>query len=298
MDVAKAKNVVIALLVAFNIFLLVNNLTFVKGQGVQKETIRNTEAVLQMRGVTLECSIPTKPGGQHRLEYINNKLDRQALTEVLLGSDFEETGQEAINEQGEATVQAYEFMSGSKKLKFISDTAFVFTDDMAATEEQPDTAIDLGNDEKVKKMAQQFLESAGLMQGEYIVDSLIRNEDGSAQINFIETYEGFLVFDNYCNVTLDENGVRRLEYGKVYVNGFSNQSIERFDAYQALLSRFESGSNLTITAIDSGYKLDLSMDGVETVEMLPVWRVKIKGRSEPEYIYPYDSGKVNGGSTE
>lgn len=293
MDVAKAKNVVIALLVAFNIFLLVNNLTFVKGQGVQKETIRNTEVVLEMRGVTLECDIPTKPGGLHRLEYINDKLDRQALAEVLLGSEYEETGQEAINVQGAAAVQAYEFMSGSRRLRFISDTEFVYTDDMTETQTQS-VAVDLGSDDRVKKAAQQFLESAGLMQGKYVVDRLVRNEDGSAQIDFIETYDGFLVFDNYCSVTLDKMGVRRLEYGKVHVNGFSHQSIERFDAYQALLSHFKADSNLTITAIDSGYKLpDSSMDGVETVEMLPVWRVKIKGSSRPEYIYPYDSEKVN-----
>jgi len=305
MDVAKAKNVVIALLIAFNIFLLVNNLTFIKGQSVRKETIQNAEMILKQRGVTLETSIPTTPGGQRRLEYSYSKLDRQALAQTLLGSGYTVTGQEASNVQGVATVQDYEFEHGDKKLQFISDTEFIYTDD------QPDTVIEMGSDEKIKKAAQQFLEEAGLFDGNYVVDSLTRGQDdsdvrdssdvpvagdgqaavesrdGIAKVVFIENFEGFPVFDNYASVTLDKNGVRRLEYGKVRVNGFTQDSIERFDAYQALLAWFKMGSNLVITDIDSGYKLDdSSMKGVESVEMLPVWRVRIKGRSEPEYLYP------------
>lgn len=316
MDVAKAKRVVIALLIAFNIFLLVNNLTFVVGQGVQKETIQSAEAILKQRGVTLECSIPTTPGGLHRLEYSYSKLDRQALAQTLLGSGYTVTGQEASNVQGVASVQDYEFEHSERKLQFISDTEFIYTDD------QPAAILDISSEEKVRKVAQQFLEEAGLFEGKYVVDSLTRgrkgvvdqdgsddqggsngqsdsdgqgNSDaqgGSATVVFIKNFDGFPVFDNYASVTLDQNGVQRLEYGKVHVNGFTQESIERFDAYQALLARFKMGSDLAITAIDSGYKLeDSSMNGVESVEMLPVWRVRIKGQSEPEYLYPFDSEK-------
>lgn len=305
MDVAKAKNVVIALLIAFNIFLLVNNLTFVKGQGVRKETIQNAEMILKQRGVTLETDIPTTPGGLHRLEYSYSKLDRQALAQTLLGEGYIVTGQELTNVQGVASVQDFEFENGERKLQFISDTEFIYTDD------RPTAVFDMGSEEKIRKAAQQFLEEAGLLEGKYVVDSLTRSQDesggqagdnvrdsgdeqvagggrgGSTTVVFIESFEGFPVFDNYASVTLDQNGVRRLEYGKVHVNGFTQDSIERFDAYQALLARFKMGSNLVITAIDSGYKLeDSSMSGVESVEMLPVWRVRIKDQSEPEYLYP------------
>ncbi len=281
MDVAKAKSVVIALLIAFNIFLLVNNLTFVKGQGVRKETIQSTEAILKQRGVTLECSIPTTPGGLHRLKYSYSKLDRQALAQTLLGSGYTVTGQEALNVQGVASVRDYEFEHGGKKLQFISDTEFIYTDD------QPAAVLDVGSEEKIRRAAQQFLEEAGLLEGKYVAESLTKGQEGSATVVFIESFEGFPVFDNYASVTLDQKGVRRLEYGKVHVNGFTQESIERFDAYQALLVSFKMGSNLVITAIDSGYKLeDSSMNGVESVEMLPVWRFRIKGQSDPEYLYP------------
>lgn len=44
-----------------------------------------------------------------------------------------------------------------------------------------------------------------------------------------------------------------------------------------------------ITAIDNGYKLvGYSMDAIESVELLPVWRVKIKGEAEPVYISAND----------
>ncbi len=292
MDVAKAKSVVIALLIAFNIFLLVNNLTFVKGQGVRKDTIQNAEVILNQRGVTLESTIPVTPGGLHRLEYSYSKLNRKALAEILLGDRYVVTGQEALNIQGVASVQEYEFEYGAKKLQFISDTEFVFLDDEPAEGNQSAVKPDLSSDEKLKKTARQFLEDAGLLEGKYFVDGIEMNNDGSATVCFIQEYEGFPVFDNYCSVTLNKEGVARLKFGKVHVIGFTQESIERFDAYQALLSYFKKDSNLVITAIDSGYKLeDSSMQGMEFVEMLPVWRVKVKGKSEPEYLYPYDSKK-------
>ena len=290
MDVAKSKSIVIALLIAFNIFLLVNNLTFVRGQGVRKDTIQNAEIILKQRGVTLESTIPATPDGLRRLEYSYSKLDRQALAGILLGDSYVVTGQEAVNIQGVALVQEYEFEYGAKMLQFVNDTEFVFFDDEPSVGDQSVRKPDLSSDEKLKKAAQQFLEDAGLLDGKYFVDCLERNNDGSATVAFIEEYEGLPVFDNYCFVTLNKDGVVKLEYGKVHVIGFTQESIERFDAYQALLSYFKMGSNLVITAIDSGYKLeDSSMEGVELVEMLPVWRVKIKGSSEPEYLYPYDS---------
>jgi len=53
MDVARAKSIIIIMLIAFNLLLLVNNLSHAGGKGVPKETIRNTEAILKQRGVIL-----------------------------------------------------------------------------------------------------------------------------------------------------------------------------------------------------------------------------------------------------
>jgi|LSQX01.3.fsa_nt_gb regulatory protein YycI of two-component signal transduction system YycFG len=273
MDGAKAKNVVIVLLLAFNIFLLFINLTFVRGEGIRKETIENTEAILSQRGVTLECSIPTTSNALNRLEYTIEKLDRNSIAMRLLGGQFE------VSNQGD------EFFHESKKLRFISDTQYEFTDS------QPGSNVDLTSDERARRAAQSFLKDSGTLDGgKYIEDGLTRNQDGSVTVAFVESYEGYLIFDNYCIVTLDQKGVRQLLRGRLQVKGFTVKSGERFEAYQALLARFKMGSSVVITAIDSGYKLEEAMtDGVESVEMLPAWRVTVKGKSEPLYLYPHIS---------
>lgn len=271
MDVAKAKNIVIVLLIVLNIFLLYNNLTFVRGQGVRRETIENAEAILKQRGVVLECSIPTASNALNRLEYTIERLDRNSIATKLLGGQFE------VSSLGD------EYQQGGRRLRFVSDTQFEYSDT------QPNSDMDLSNDDRARKAALGFLKNTGILDtGKYVVDGLKRNQDGSVTVAFVESYEGYLIFDNYCLVTLDQKGVRQLLYGKLQVNGFTVKSGERFEAYQALLAYFKMGSNAVITAIDSGYKLeDAMMDGVEFVEMLPAWRVTVKGKSEPLYLYPH-----------
>lgn len=276
MDLAKAKSVIIALLVAFNFFLLFNNLTYYKGQGVQKETIKNTEAILKARGVTLECPIPAASKGTHRLEYGNGKLDRSAMAVNFLG------GLHVADDDGNG------FEYAGKKLVFSSDTEFVFTDDNPASE------IDVEVEDVVKKAALEYLKNKGLLGGKYVVDELKRGQDGSVVVNFIEVYDGFLIYDNYSKITVTGKGVTQLEYRKLQIIGFSAGKVEDLvAAYQVLLAHFKEGSEQVITSIDNGYKYtyEYSIDGMESAELLPVWRIKIKGDPEPQYLGTLDDEK-------
>ena len=113
-------------------------------------------------------------------------------------------------------------------------------------------------------------------------------------MTFVENYDGFLVYDNYCMVTITSEGITKLEYGKRQINGFTTVKIEDMaDAYQVLLANFKEGSDQVITDIDIGYKYqgDQIMDNIQYAELLPVWRIKIKGASEPLYLSTSDAGK-------
>ena len=122
-----------------------------------------------------------------------------------------------------------------------------------------------------------------------MLDQATENDDGSWTLDYIETYSDTLLFDNCFSITVSGGTVSRLEYQKHQFKGFSNESIEQFEAYQALLAYFREDNDIVITSIDSGYKLEEpSMEEVESVELLPVWRVKIKGRTEPIYISSHD----------
>jgi regulatory protein YycI of two-component signal transduction system YycFG len=278
MDLAKAKIVVIILLLAFNIFLLVNNLTYQRGQGIQKETIESTIRILNARGITLECNIPTTAKAAHRLIYGNGKLNRNEIVSKLLGESYVEAG------------NVDEFSYADKRIIFSCPTEFVFTDG------NPDLEVNVDTDPRAEKAARDYVKDKGLLSGKYVVDEVKRYQDGSVVVSFIEDYNGFLVYDNYCTVTVTAKGVMRLEYGKLHITGFSPYKVEDLAAaYQVLLANFREGNGQVITKIDIGYKYsdENSMEGSELSELLPVWRVKLKNVPKPKYLGTLDAVEVS-----
>lgn len=272
MDVSKAKNVVIVLLLVFNVFLLANMLIFRSSQGVSKETLENTRLILEQRGIRLECEIPSKPGGNSRLVYIKSELDGGNIAERLLGPEYEVSG------------DGSRFFSNDGKIEFTGIDSFIYTAENAARVREAAGMME------AEEAAMKFMKEKGLLAGKYVLDRSEENGDGGWTLDYIETYGGSLLFDNYFSITLRGREVSRLEYRRHQFKGFSNENIEKFEAYQALLTYFKGKSNMVITSIDSGYKLEEpSMGDVETVELLPVWRVKIKGMHEPVYISPHDT---------
>ena len=266
MDVSRAKVIIIILLAAFNIFLLSNNLAQVRGQNTG-ETVSNTVMILKQRGVTLECSMPKEIGTFRKLRYGNGVLDRTSMAKKLLGDAYVMPGKGDVYE------------SNGKKIEFSGDMKFSFSD------VRPSLGFDLQNDDKLKKTLQDRLKELGLIDKNYVVDQFERNQDGSITIYFIEKYEGFLLFDNYCKVLLTSEGISKLDYSKYQVIGFSGDKTVQPQAYQALLAYYKDSYNKTITSIDCGYSLEASsLDGMETVEVLPEWHAKIKGESKPDIL--------------
>jgi regulatory protein YycI of two-component signal transduction system YycFG len=269
MDLAKAKGVIIALLLMFNIFLLYNNLTYFRDRGVQKETIENTVAILKARGITLDCKIPTISLNTRWLIYGNKKiLDKAAIADKLLGSS-------------NSTEADGSFEAAGKKLIFSNNSAFIYTD------KKPSSKVNIKDTAEAGKYARRYLENAGLLNGKYIIDAIERKKEGSIVLHFIEKYDKYLVFDNYCTVTLNNNGITQLEYKKLHITNLKSGSGQnQVSAYQVLLANYQKGGGQVITAMDIGYKYpeDQSMEGIETIEILPVWRITIKGTADPAYL--------------
>lgn len=267
MDLTKAKSVIIVLLVAFNVFLLANIFIISGRQDVHAKTIMNAELILNKRGVMLECEIPAVSSGTRRLEYGNEEIDRTGAVKKLLGKEYEISGGGTV------------FEHLGKKIVFKSGTEFEYAD------EQPSPDTDIRSDDKAAEAAMRFLKDKGLAEGKYVVDEIKKDTDGNVTVYFIESYDNMLLFDNYCIVTIGEKGVSRLVYSKLKVNGFTQNKVEKFEAYQALLAYFKGDGKQVVTAIDNGYKLNgYSMDAIESIELLPVWRIKIKGEDEPVFI--------------
>lgn len=283
MDLAKAKNIIIGLLLAFNLFMLFINVPHFNTGRVSKETIENTELILKSRGVTLETKIPTASKKARRLVYGIDKLDKMQIVRKFFGEVYTATEVEGIETK-------YEF--DEKVLSFTGSGTFVFTDKSPDNRVESDAAGSVKAD-SARKAAGEFLKEHDLLSRRYVVDSLHRELDGGMSVTFIEKYDDFLVFDNYCIVTVTLEGITRVEYSWLQVKGFSEEiPAETTDAYQVLLAHYKNDSDDVITDIDIGYKYYMydDMEGMETLELVPVWRVKLKGERTPNYLSLHGSG--------
>jgi len=286
MDLAKAKNIVIGLLLAFNIFMLFINVPHFSAGKVSRETIENTEIILKSRGVTLETEIPTESVKARKLVYGAEKLDRLQILRRFYGVSYPVSGDLGRSADIDTS---YEY--DDKVLSFSGGGTFVFVDNSPDGRVETDAAGNVKPD-AARKAAREFLKKYGLFSSRYVVDEIRTEHDGAVSVVFIEKYDDFLVFDNFCIVTVSASGVRRAEYSWMQVKGFSQEMPgERSDAYQALLAHYKAESDDVITDIDIGYKYNMygAMEGMETLELIPVWRIKLKGGKAPKYISIHSS---------
>ena len=65
----RAKNIILLLMIALNIFLLTYIIAYANSWGVSNETIQTAEKILSGRGINLECEIPTYCSDTQRLKY-------------------------------------------------------------------------------------------------------------------------------------------------------------------------------------------------------------------------------------
>ena len=277
MDWARAKSIILFLLFAFNIFLLTNIYGYVRDQGIAVETIQNTEKILESRGIRLDCTIPRYNKDTPKLVLDNERPDWPVLAEKLLGKGYVE---------GESVGT---YINGSKKLSFDKNEALSYIDD------KPADKVDLKRKNSVEKYVHDFLTDKGLVVSSYILDEKKVNSDDSIYLSYLEKYKGFLVYDNYARVTAIEKGITGIVAQRRHITGLSTLKTSNITtAYQVLLGNYDGSTAATITGIDIGYKDSgvLDLNGIESSEQLPVWRVKIKEAAEPRYFRTADGKEI------
>lgn len=277
MDWARAKNIILILLIAFNIFLLTNIYVYARGQGIAAETIRNTEKVLETRGIRLECEIPGYNKDTPKLILDNERPDRLVLVERLLGQGYTE---------GDSLGT---YINGSKRVSFDKNEVLSYIDD------SPGDKVDLKRKNAVEKYVRDFLTDKGLADSSYILDEKKINSDGSVYLGFLEKYKGFLVYDNYIRAVATEKGITGITAQRRHITGLSAVKTTNITAaYQVLLGNYDGSTASTIMGIDIGYKDTggQDMNGMESTEQLPAWRVKTKEDAGPRYFRTADGKEI------
>lgn len=263
MDSAKAKSIIIFILIFLNVFLFGSIGMYKLGEGVSRETLSNTREILNSRGMELQCQIPRYNKDTYSLVYENGYFDRVKIAKNLLGNiDVN------LNDLDDGRVLTYD----SKALSFESNNTLRYTDS------QPSDTVDISSIDKVKKYLKKITDGIGLQLSVYDIDLYSINEDGSITIEFVQTYKDFFVYDNYIKATVTKNGITEMKCSNKRVKGFSTgKAVKIMPAYQVLLKNFGKGDESVITNIDLGYKgiINMEKDMKESREV-PVWRVKIQ----------------------
>lgn len=241
MDWAKAKSILIFIMLALNLFLLAHIAGYWSGEGVSRDTIADAERVLAQRGISLECKIPSYGDNMPRLVYQNGTLDRAKIVQRLMG-----------NAEFSPGSQQSEIHAAGKKLVFKDDTTFVFTDENPSGQN-----LDVSSKENITRFLRKFMNDLGFKASRYKLESFTRDADGSTAVYFTEKHGKFLVFDNYASFVINDKGIIYAEFKSRKIKGFARgDKIKILPAYKILLKNLDAGQgkDVSITAIDIGFK--------------------------------------------
>ncbi|NTV88944.1 MAG: hypothetical protein HGA22_01040 [Clostridiales bacterium] len=282
MDWARAKNIILLLLISLNLFLGYRMVVFGMQKNIPAETIRNCEEILKSRGVTLECDIPRYNKDTARLVYGNFIFDKEMMIKRFMGNGYgiAQPGT-AVDMDGGSAAGKTIFINDDRKMYFPSDSSFIMIDG------SPEGIIsDFGFKSAEAWLRKNFTDE-GLVGRDYVLDEEIKNSDGSIRLIFHEKFKGMLVFGNYVDATVTEKGVTRLEVGYRQIRRFSAEKVGGLvAAYQVLLKNFDGSGAPVITAITFGYMdvTDQETAGLQSTEQPPVWRIKVEGEDTSRYF--------------
>jgi len=257
MDWSKAKNIMIFIFLALNIFLLVNIIILNKGEDISAETRSNTKKILSDRGIKLNCEIPALNGNIGRLNYEESELDTSGIAGKLLGKD----------NTSERIEYGKELISGSKRLVFLDANTFIYTNS------SPQENVDISSNSEIEKSIRKFLTGIDIPVTEYHIDLLKIRTESAVTLILSQRYKDLIVFDNYINATVTKQGIINLECKYKKIKNSSSEAMRIMPAHQVLLKNFYEGKEAVINRIDIGYKGYNQEQGIRTFSESPTWRI-------------------------
>ncbi|MDP4094049.1 MAG: two-component system regulatory protein YycI [Bacillota bacterium] len=258
MDWSKAKNILIAVLVALNVFLLINNNIYSKESKVSSETVENTIKALEAKGVTVNCEIPRTETNPGRLTYEDYKLDAKEIAQKLLGN-IKLPGQPVYNQK---------ITNGDKELTFENSNLFDYTDT------NPKSSLNISDKSKVEQYVKSYLGKIGLPVSEFSLDSYERENKDCINLVYYQKYKGYIVFDSYSKVTVTNKGITALKCSYKKPLDITDKSSKKIvSVCQILLKEYMDPGRQNISGINLGFlEYNLENNTREYYDR-PVWRI-------------------------
>lgn len=230
MDTARAKNIIIILFVALNIFLLVNILMQVTGGDISRETLDNTRTILAERGVTFAegVKIPVFRKDVAPVIFGEGGADLVKVESVLLG--------------GEAASG-----SGAGSLEFEGNYFFRYVDPESGIKISASDMSSSGLKETQKEL-KKLMVQMGLPASDFVTDMQTESE-----VRFIYKAGNCFIFDNYILFELAEGGISAIECSYREVAGYGAPAAI-LPAHQVLIKNIVDCDGCVISSITLGYK--------------------------------------------
>lgn len=194
MDWARAKNIILIVLILLNIFLFINVMNVKSSYTVTKQYQKSARQALESAGIVVSGSIPNYSGQLGRISYIEKEPSEfQGVVNKLTGLNYSDTSGD----------EAPCWENGGRRLQF-SEGFFVYTDK---------TGADIFNAEDEKRLNKQiitWIRAKGLSNNEFSQKSF--SENGNVvTAEYIQHYNKMPLFSNRIVFTIEDGKLTRVE---------------------------------------------------------------------------------------
>lgn len=264
MEWEKAKNIIIALFLALNIFLLYNLVQEKRSPAVSGEQISAVEAVLKERGTELKAKIPVTSGSFPKLAFQGiAEFDSKKVYSMLLGTD------KGVNSDSTMLI------NGDKQISIENKYTFLYTN------KSPKEVVDLDNSKEIEKYLLKFLSQTSLSTDKLAIDSIDKNA-ASVKITLVQKQGKYKLFENKIVAEVTKNGVSQLWCS---LQKSSSQSTQEsiMPVYKVLMKNLGQLDGLVISSIDLGYTISEGNDQMTGYTERLYWRIGIEGKDPVLY---------------
>ncbi len=256
MDWAKAKTILIVILLMLNVFLLY---TIINVNKDNRATDYNNFAIeyLKSRNIRLGTKISDAPGTVGRIEYETRDFDLNKISQSVFKNNVSPIT------TGDSIIYTY----NGKKIEF--------TEHELILKDRVNAGDDLLNDpESFLQMVYKYIADLGFSREE--ISLMYQNQtDTVTEAGFMLKNKDALLFDHIIRASLDKDGVLYMSLPNKKVKRYKAPT-EIISAYQMLvMAGLPEGS--VVNSVDFGYRQLDEGDFYDT----PVWRVILENHEQP-----------------
>ncbi len=291
MEWSKAKNILIMIFLALNLFLgyslwedIYMNLP---SRVVSQREIEEATTSLESVNLELEASLSRQISSMSFLTVSSLKQQGENLAAVLFDPD-----QPYIFEQGEeGALQVYRQEKNQIYLWENGKIIFTRGDPMEGIDEAQEEVLEEG---AAVSLAEEYLKNVQLLPVDARLEEVYSLEDSSYLIRYNQVYKNHSLYGGYLVVRITPRGVEQIELYWLDPQGFSGQEINNISAAAALARLADSlepfPERTAVEAVNIGYYSE-AFDA-QKWDMVPVWRIRLSNGST-YYINAYN-GELEG----